>query len=299
VLLDEEEPVERARLMLRRFNPALAKGEPDLLSGRAGAIVALLLLREELGEDDLLDRAAVLGDQLLRIAEKEQTGFSWRAEAHKFPYNLTGFSHGTAGIGYALLELHAATREAKYRQGAEEAFAYGRSWFDRDEANWPDLRSVQKRTPRKQLGRLPYVSYWCHGAPGIGLSRLRAYQLLGDDLYREEAQYALETTRRAVDAALRAGAEAGDFSLCHGVPGLAQILLYGRQILGQGWSGSDTSALVAQVARLGVEQQATAGGGHTPGLMVGQAGTGLFYLSLTNPTMPVLFPSMLEWKNTA
>jgi hypothetical protein len=32
--------------------------------------------------------------------------------------------------------------------------------------------------------------------------------------------------------------------------------------------------------------------------MVGQAGMGLFYLSLTNPTTPVLFPSILEWKNT-
>jgi len=297
LLLHEEEPVERARLMLHRFNPALAKGEPDLLSGSAGAIVALLLLREALAEPDLLDRAAVLGDRLLRVAEKDEAGYSWRAVTHKFPYNLTGFSHGTSGIGYALLELHAATREARYRQGAEEAFAYGRSWFDPDEANWPDLRSAQKRTSRKQLGRLSYVSYWCHGAPGIGLSRLRAYQLLGDELYREEAQYALDTTRRAVDAALHAGA--GDFSLCHGVSGLAQILLYGRQILGQEWRDTDTNALVAQVARMGIERQDTVGGGHTPGLMVGQAGTGLFYLSLTNRTTPVLFPSMLEWKNTA
>ena len=284
---------------MHKFNPALAKGEPDLLSGNAGAIVALLLLREALGEDTLLDRAAVLGDQLLRIAEKEQTGYSWRAVAHRFPYNLTGFSHGTSGIGYALLELHAATGEAKYRQGAEQAFAYGRSWFDREEANWPDLRSAQKRTSRKQLGRLRYVSYWCHGAPGVGLSRLRAYQLLGDDLYRGEAQYALDTTRRAVDSALRAGAGAVDFSLCHGMSGLAQILLYGRQILGQEWPDSDMSARVAQVARLGIDQQATAGAGHTPGLMVGQAGTGLFYLSLTHSTTPILFPSKLEWKNTA
>ena len=291
LLLHEEEPVERARLMLHKFNPALAKGEPDLLSGSAGAIVALLLLREALGEEELLDRAAVLGDQLLRIAEKEDTGYSWRAVVHRFPYNLTGFSHGTAGIAYALLELHAATREEKYRQGAEEAFAYGRSWFDREEGNWPDLRSAQKRTPRRQLGRLPYVSYWCHGAPGVGLSRLRAYELLGDDLYREEAQCALSTTRRAVEAALRVGAGAVDFSLCHGVLGLAQILLYGRQILGQEWPDLHTNALVAQVARLGIDQQAMAGGGHTPGLMVGQAGMGLFYLGLTRLTTPILFPA--------
>ena len=38
---------------------------------------------------------------------------------------------------------------------------------------------------------------------------------------------------------------------------------------------------MAQVARLGIDQQATAGGGHTPGLMVGQAGMGLLHLGLT------------------
>ena len=90
--------------MLHRIQSGFSKRGARLLSGSAGGIVALLLLREALGEDTLLDRAAVLGDQLLRIAEKEQTGYSWRAVAHRFPYNLTGFSHGTSGIGYALLE---------------------------------------------------------------------------------------------------------------------------------------------------------------------------------------------------
>ena len=58
------------------------------------------------------------------------------------------------------------------------------------------------------------------------------------------------------------------------------------------------NAGAAQVARLGIDQQATAGAGHTPGLMVGQAGTGLFYLSLTHSTTRYR-PHKLKWKNTA
>ena len=38
--------------------------------------------------------------------------------------NLTGFSHGAAGIGYALLELYAITKELKFLMAAENAFSY-------------------------------------------------------------------------------------------------------------------------------------------------------------------------------
>ena len=35
---------------------------------------------------------------------------------------------------------------------------------------------------------------WCHGAPGIGLSRLRALELLADDRYRPAAEAAVRAT---------------------------------------------------------------------------------------------------------
>jgi lantibiotic modifying enzyme len=40
--------------------------------------------------------------------------------------NLTGFAHGTAGIGCTLPELFHATSDAKYRDAAAAAFAYER-----------------------------------------------------------------------------------------------------------------------------------------------------------------------------
>jgi hypothetical protein len=296
LLLQEEEPVERACSLLRRFSSPAEPGEHDLLSGSAGAVVALLLLREWLDEPALLEHAAALGDRLLEAAQETGAGYSWPTIRHRFPHNLTGLSHGAAGIGYALLELHAATGEASYRQGAEQAFAYERAWFDAAEANWPDLR--WKPAGGSGTRPLPFVCYWCHGAAGIALSRLRAYRLLRDEIYLDEAKAALQTTRRSLGDGLRTGAEAADFSLCHGLLGLSQVLLHARQVLGDDAMQPDTDILVASAAAMGVERYTMLAGGNmdgalgltAPGLMLGYAGMGLFYLGLCNPaTVPVLF----------
>jgi lantibiotic modifying enzyme len=134
---------------------------------------------------------------------------------------------------------------------------------------------------------LAYGLAWCHGAPGIALSRLRAAHLLDDPTYRAEAQTGLDTTRKSLAHALAAGS--GNFSLCHGLAGNADILLYG--------SGGDESgvALARQIAATGIARHGTGAipwpcgvphGGELPGLMLGLAGIGLWYLRLHNPAIP-------------
>ena len=49
----------------------------------------------------------------------------------RYPAHLCGVSHGAAGIGWALLELFAATGDERFRAAAIGAFAYERSWLDR------------------------------------------------------------------------------------------------------------------------------------------------------------------------
>jgi Lanthionine synthetase C-like protein len=58
-----------------------------------------------------------------------------------------------------------------------------------------------------------YTFQWCHGAPGITLSRLRATELLSDLQVSSEAVAALEATRDAAQAELHTG----NYSLCHGL----------------------------------------------------------------------------------
>ncbi|WP_442168444.1 lanthionine synthetase LanC family protein, partial [Rhizobium leguminosarum] len=82
------------------------------------------------------------------------------------------------GIAWALLELHRETSLEAFRIAAEEGFRYEQHWFSPEQENWPDLRNYQaKATGTKQS--LAYSTAWCHGAPGIGLSRLRAYEISG------------------------------------------------------------------------------------------------------------------------
>ena len=86
---------------------------------------------------------------------------------------LAGFSHGVAGIAYALLELAVATGDERYRTAALAALDYERALFDAVHQNWPDLRETQTlKTETNSAQGSVFVTAWCHGAPGIGLSRL-------------------------------------------------------------------------------------------------------------------------------
>jgi lantibiotic modifying enzyme len=248
--------------------------ESDITHGSAGAIAVLLYL-------GLVDAAIRYGDALLAGAERDDAGLSWcsLSGSESEPLrNLTGFSHGTAGIGWALLELSAATGERRFREAAEDAFRYERSCYDPERRNWPDYRG----------GSADYVSAWCHGAPGIGFSRIRASQLQPSAGYREEADAALATTESSL-----AALSGADFSLCHGAAGNADVLLYASQVLG----GNGDAA--ARVMRAGVAEYEVnrklwpcglRGAGEVPGLMLGIAGIGYFCLRLTDPSR---YPTIL------
>jgi class II lanthipeptide synthase len=185
------------------WGKVISRKKFDLMSGYAGAIVTLVVLHAVLGDFQLLDSAVRFGDELIKMADKSDGRYSWQSSAVRSYHNLTGFSHGAAGAGYALLELYEATGTDAYRKAALCAFAYERSHFQTSESNWPDFRrDADSRRPR----RFPCLSFWCHGAPGISLSRLRAYELLGDQQFKTEAIIALGTTRRSIESALASSA---------------------------------------------------------------------------------------------
>jgi lantibiotic biosynthesis protein len=293
-LLEEEALLERAAQLVRCCALEEADAtEFDLLSGRAGAIAALVILSDLLSDAAPLALAVRLGDELCRAAIDADGGLSWPGQRVQRDRNLTGFSHGAAGAGYALLELYGASGDARYRATAIRAFSYERRWFDPGAGNWPDFRRSDSR--RAQRSRpATFAITWCHGAPGIALSRLRAVELTGDEDCRQEAEVALETTQRMVERSARSGK--ANWSLCHGLAGNAEILLIGRDVLGTTWNGA--AALARDVAHHGSQRYAKRGHawpygtrGDTPNLMLGLAGIGNFYLRLVNPRLPsILLP---------
>ena len=254
----------------------------DVIGGCAGAVSALVALADLLDDPSLLEAAAIAGDELIGAAQRSNDGWLWPNPRRTSLHGLCGFSHGAAGIGHALLELWGATGDARFRDGGEGAFDYERSWFVRRGGTWPDLREIERRAGRDVPA--PVSPTWCHGAPGIALSRLRAGRLLKSAAVSTDADAALALTRGHVaDLSSRAP---DDFSLCHGAAGAADVLLYGK----------DASGLAERIAAVGIERHHRPASsfpcgiphGETPGLFIGLAGIGLFYLRLIRPSIPTV-----------
>ena len=255
----------------------------DVLGGSAGAIQVLLEL-------DLPDLARAHGEQILRAAVRSREGWSWDTMPGQSKQNLCGYGHGAGGIACALLELWSATGDKRYRQAALEAFRYEASHFSPEHRNWPDLREMNGFGPASD--QPVFGMAWCHGAPGIGLSRLRAHQLLpADPAIARDLEHALATTTAACRQWIPA--PGSGLCLCHGLGGNADLLLLAAEALGR----PDLRQVAEDAASTAIRQIepndmpwpcGVNGGGESPNLMLGIAGIGHFFLRLHDSATPSL-----------
>jgi class II lanthipeptide synthase len=275
-LLDVDELRASARSLSAR--PA-ANGHADVVLGTAGSTLAQLALAELLDRPALLEDAVSGGERLIALATITRHGWSWASPDRPGRRHLCGLSHGAGGVGWALLELWAATGDDRFRSAAEGAFAYERSWFDQASGTWPDLRIGGRRRGARGPASST-VGTWCHGEAGAALTRLRAATLLAPEPYEAEAATALDVTRRELEAALPHDID--DLTICHGAAGSADVLLTG---------GHDAIAMElghAALERYGATGRWPCGllGGTSPALFRGLAGIGWWYLRLHDPATP-------------
>jgi lantibiotic modifying enzyme len=302
---DNQELIESALQIVQRLgNDKREDHLLDIISGVAGAIPALLKIHEITNDNKALVLAMDLGEKLISAAVKEPYGWSWDYKGsglRSASHNLTGFSHGAAGIGYALMELYNITGKKEWLYATESAFQYENHWFSDHNENWPDFRlddendnyqqnaafTILKQEKKEE--NLKFAVAWCHGAPGIALSRLRAYQLLKNERYLKDIRAALRTTMQVVKGIgdKDTSIQHSNFSLCHGLAGIGEILLYAGQVL----NDETYKSLAIDIGRYGIEKYAKqslpwpcdARIGETLGLMIGISGIGNFYLRLSHP----------------
>ncbi|MEM7354334.1 MAG: lanthionine synthetase LanC family protein [Acidobacteriota bacterium] len=271
----------------------------DVIGGAAGAIPGLLAIGQILADAQPLEIARELGERLIDQAHREPEGWSWRTVGDGAVRHLTGLAHGTAGIALALLELACATGDSRFRLAAELAFLNERQHFNATAGNWPDLRhtpildalyygqmdELRRSVAAGDVGTPePRASIaWCHGAPGIGLSRLRAFELTGQLLYRQEAQAAIETTLTAILSL------DDNYSLCHGLTGNCDLLIEASRRLADApnaWrQAADLTALQGRKAHASGDRPWPCGTldlTDDPSLLLGEAGIGYFYLRLAS-----------------
>lgn len=179
------------------------------------------------------------GEQLLDLAERGEQGWSWDTLSMPNERHLLGFAHGVSGIACALAALAQAAGRPDFLAGAREALRYERAHLRAAEGNWPDLRSFSQPA---QGGEPPCMVAWCHGAPGIGMARLDLHRRLPEEPeILAEAGIAIRTTAGTLAPA--SAQSLGNFSLCHGEGGNADLLILAADLLDLG------SARIAEPSR--------------------------------------------------
>jgi len=294
--------VEDALRLARGYEIFLEANVPeDLLTGTAGAAVGFMQLHAATGEAWTARAAEAFLARLIHQARWVPEGVCWNVR-REFMRGLCGFSHGNAGIATALLEGSRYFGQPGYERLALEAFAYENALFDSEQRTWPDYRKMSRLMDEdefigwvgdsNEFFRAPgYMDTWCHGAPGIALSRARAVELLGSD-WLPDLQRALakteEVTPPLADVTL---------TLCHGVLGNAAAYLEAHRVLGEARYrklAEDAGLLAVQAAQSGPFFKS----GYTTltesdelSLFMGTPGIGYFLLQLASDDVPsILLP---------
>lgn len=280
-----EDPIflEQAQKIASLITPERIEADQkfDIMSGTAGTILGLLTLHSHTADPAVLEQAISCGHHLLNNRTVSDAGYkAWATINEKL---LTGFSHGAAGIAYALLRLYNTTQNPIFKEAACEAIAYERSVFSPKIQNWPDLRSENT----------VFSTSWCHGAPGIALARLGGLTILDTSEIRQEIKTALQTTQKV-------SLQKEINHLCCGNFGCIEVLLVAAQQLKR----PEYLKIAHQQAAWIVSRAENAGSSqifpnenfkdiYNPGFFQGIPGIGYELLRLAYPQQ---LPSVLLWE---
>ncbi|HEX7239149.1 MAG TPA: lanthionine synthetase LanC family protein [Longimicrobiaceae bacterium] len=255
----------------------------EVFWGTAGAALGLLALAgaEAAGGERWVAAAAACADHLVesRVVDPGSGLRAWPASGGP---PETGFAHGSSGIAYALLEVHRRTRDERFREAALETFAHERALFREHLMDWPDHREQ----PDEKV-----MTSWCHGAPGVGLSRLGALHDLREEDESEVVGDLLAALRKTAQRVTRTSD-----NLCCGNFGRMDFLLEAGRRLGN--ASLERQAQAAALQRVAsaekhpfvVPEHGADGEHFRTGLWQGTPGIGYQLLRLDDPAR---FPSLL------
>jgi len=279
--LDRPDLRDHARVCARWIDDEAILDERDhgVLDGSAGAVLGLLALTRY-DDGGALSQAVSCARNIVRNRRPDPvSGYRAWTAASETP--RSGFAHGSTGIAHALLQVASRASDRDLRDAALEAFAFERTIYRDDEHDWPDHRGQARNRMR---------SSWCHGAVGVGLSRLCALAHLDNS----EIDAAKRDLTTAVETACTKFFVGGQ-SLCCGSAGRLDLLLEcGLRLRNDRYVSRAyelSAPLLAIMARRERSKRAaTQSVPRGPGLWQGLAGVGYTFLRLSDPSV---YPSIL------
>jgi lantibiotic modifying enzyme len=155
----------------------------EMIFGASGTILFLLELGEETKEERFIEAALAASRWLIAQAKSEpgkdggEDLLSWRWQlGGNMPY--VNFSHGTAGVAYALARVAGATDDADCARAARGAAEWliGQSIHQGDDIAFPVMANTKMT-----------MGGWCHGPPGTARLFLLLHRQTGEQRYLDVA----------------------------------------------------------------------------------------------------------------
>ncbi|MFQ6396083.1 type 2 lanthipeptide synthetase LanM family protein [Nocardia sp. KC 131] len=211
--------ISAARELAATMSPLIDRDEEfAVMDGTAGALLgvgALARTGRGNGISDVVRRAA---DRLLAAQGATSGHAAWlprgMQELGLIRQPLAGYGHGASGIASALVRATEVLGDERYIEAALRAVDYERELFDVQRNNWRDIRELSGPDGLAVEKHGDWTATegnsiaWCHGAAGIGLTRLHILRHHDGARIRADLDAALETTLR--------GGFGNGHSLCHG-----------------------------------------------------------------------------------
>lgn len=239
----------------------------DVIGGSAGSLAVLYSLEEQpfLAGKNLKDMMDACYRHIAANPREFSLGISWGLSPEHVPYS--GFAHGNAGIAAYLARYYARTGNSSVNDLISRTLELERGLYTEEHKNW---------FPSMVKDRIS--SGWCHGAPGILLSKVILLKAGYEDEYlEEEIDISLGTTLASLGF---------NTSLCHGDLGNLAILKYAAKALGR-WDLENAATGTFQKLFDSVLkerwQDGLFRGTESLGLMVGLAGVGFAILKQFAP----------------
>lgn len=260
----------------------LKDSEYDIIYGNAGAILVMLKLYNITHVNKYLDVAYKAGKILIKnqIKMGQDIG-GWIGAGSKKA--LSGFSHGAAGIIYALTELWKVTADKEILDSILMGLNFEKMLYSAEVKNWVDRR---ERTTEELEKYGCFMSAWCHGSAGILLGRSKIYNDI-PSIYKEEIE---DNISAALSSSTQIGLSTND-CLCHGNLGNTEIFLEYAKIFGDDTIRNKYQKVRNEIAKEICKDSYDCGrkylyGYKIPGFMTGISGMGYSLLRDLDKRLP-------------
>jgi len=200
----------------------------DQSVGAAGVILNLVYAHREGLDKRALPLALAAGERLLEVAEPTDDGLRWRMMADMpFQFTTPNFAHGGAGVGYALVQLHRETGEARWLDAAKEAARYTMSRAHSTGARGALVcHNEDTRRPIFYLGA-------CHGPAGTGRLLLELSDLTGEPRWEEDLHRLMTGIEEIGAPETRSAGFWNNHGQCCGDAGVGEFALLAAQRTGR------------------------------------------------------------------